>query len=173
MPVLFRCPFARARRARAEALDAERRLDVACGALAGIGETRLRAALLLEISADFQRRDDALAVLTGTPPESDAADSAEALMAAWLAATEILSAEGAAGMAAAVGGRRLPEPWPAARPLLDRLCGTTDLAQRAAVVDALYDVLVDELGLSVVEVLAWVGRAYRALAVAAQRAAVG
>jgi hypothetical protein len=159
------------RQARAAAIEADQRLQVAYAALAGIGDPRLRAALLVEISGDLQRREDGYAAATGRLVP--ATESAEALVALWLAATEVLSADGAReGMAPAVAAAGFPVPWPAARPLLDRLCQTTDLAERAVLVDALHGELVHMHGYAAAGVFGAVEDAYRALAAAAVRAEV-
>lgn len=169
--------------ARRDYFAADRRLARALNVLAGEPDPARRAAVMDGMAEDCWLRHDVYRAAFGPDPNPDEdgrdlADAAgsEALLLAWLAETERVVAR--------TGDREVGDPvtggpcfvmsgltfgdeqaLDAAGSVLDRLCGTTDPARRADLVDRLYAAVVGTVGGQAAEVLAaGVAPAYRRLA---------
>lgn len=165
------------RRARAEYFAADRHLRQLWGQLeAAGGDAEERGRVLLTMAGELESRAEVYTAAFGPDPIEwengrDMAESAasEAELMWWLAATEIEMAERRTGKGyssldgIAVGNDRRP-PSTEARPWLEVLCHTADLAKRAQLVDNLYGAVVWVVGGQATEVLARAADAYRAMA---------
>jgi hypothetical protein len=166
----------RARRARAEYFAADEHLYLLWLRLedaGGDGEERGR--VLLTMAGELASRAEVYACAFGPHPiewengrdmAESSASTAELMW--WLAAAEIELAERSAGTGyfsldgiAVANGH--PAPLPAARPVLEQLCQVRDLAERALLVEALYEAVAPAVGGQAAEVLVRAAEAYRVM----------